>query len=161
MIALRFVTTNDIISAGIRLAENYTFSHVEAVMPDGSLLGAHADGGVLARPSDYDKDVWTYEMRVPLNMSAEMEQDFIARLQASVGTPYDMAAILGFLLRKDMHTPQHMICSALQTWKLRQCGYFSKELAVPAHQVSPRDLALMLSVREGLVPIATNPLTVH
>ena len=56
MITIRFVTCRDIVSAGIRGFEyGFWASHTEALMPDGTLLGAHWQGGVLARPHDYDK----------------------------------------------------------------------------------------------------------
>ena len=46
MITLRFVTGDDLISRAIRAAEyGFWASHTEALMPDGTLLGAHADGG--------------------------------------------------------------------------------------------------------------------
>jgi len=49
MIRLRFVTGDDWISNAIRVGERDGWcTHVEAVMPDGTLLGAHLDGGVQA-----------------------------------------------------------------------------------------------------------------
>lgn len=54
MIVLRFVTGNSFVSAAIQRAEyGFWASHVEALMPDGTLLGAHIDGGVQARPRGY------------------------------------------------------------------------------------------------------------
>ena len=148
MIRLRFVTTGDLVSAGIRLAEDFPYSHVEAVMPDGSYLGAHADGGVKARPPDYDAGKFTAEKFVNLNdCSATEETVFNSYLQGKIGTPYDYEAILGFVARLDLHTAGAVICSALQTLALRRCGYFPFPLAVRAHETSPRDLGMMLSVR--------------
>lgn len=67
MIRIRFVTGNDWISDGIRLYEHDGWAtHAEAVMPDGSLLGAHLKGGVEIRPAGYDKATMTRELIVDL-----------------------------------------------------------------------------------------------
>lgn len=148
MIRLRFVTAQDAVSDGIRFAEDFAYSHVEAVTPWGTYLGAHADGGVLDRPHDYDKGQFTAEKFVDLvDAPPAREAPFYAFLKGKIGTPYDYEAILGFVSRFDLHQAGHVICSALQAIALRRCGYFANPLAAPAHEVSPRDLALMLSAR--------------
>ena len=64
---LRFVTCSDAVSAGIRAGEyGYWASHTEAVMPDGTLLGAHYDGGVQARKPGYDAAIMVRELIVAL-----------------------------------------------------------------------------------------------
>lgn len=148
MIRLRFVTANDLVSDSIRFAEDFPYSHVEAVTPWGTYLGAHAGGGVLDRPSDYDKGRFTAEKFVTLSDAPPAsETSFYFYLKGKIGTPYDYEAILGFVSRLDLHTTGKVICSALQAMALRQCRYFANPLAVHSHEVSPRDLALMLSAR--------------
>jgi hypothetical protein len=150
-IRLRFVTGNDAVSAGIRYAEDFWASHVEAVMPDGTYLGAHADGGVQARPPTYDT-TWTKQLFVDL--PCDDCPQFEKFLRRKIGTPYDVESIIGFVLRLDEHVPMSVICSALQVLALRSCGFFGTPLVLPAHQISPRDLLLILS---GCVPIVTDP----
>jgi hypothetical protein len=151
-IRLRFVTCSDRISTGIRFAENFWSSHCEAVMPDGTYLGAHADGGVQARLPDYDAAIWTKQLFIDLPCTEAQQKAHIDYLTRKIGEPYDMESILGFALRLDQHSPQHIICSALQLMSLRQpkAPWLPFPITLPAHQVSPRDLLLILS---GIVRI--------
>lgn len=154
-VKLRFVTTSSPLSAAIRFAEDFEFSHVEAVMPDGTYLGAHASGGVLARPPDYDKGEWTKQSfwTYPVNDDAAAKWE--AYLRARIGRPYDYDAILGFVMRSSLHDALHVICSALQTMSLRGANVFPFSLIVPAHETSPRDLAMMCNVLAPLSPVET------
>jgi hypothetical protein len=144
-LVLRFVTTSDPVSAGIRFAEDFWASHVEAVMPDGTYLGAHADGGVQARAPNYDDTIWTKQLFLAL--PCDDVPQFVKFLTGKIGRPYDIESILGFVLRLDQHVPMHVICSALMVLALRSCGYFGVPLSRPAHEISPADLLLILSGR--------------
>ena len=59
MISLQFSALNDIASEAIKLFERSWCSHVDAILPDGTLLGARADiygnvpAGVQIRPPGY------------------------------------------------------------------------------------------------------------
>lgn len=145
MIRIRFVTCSDAISATIRLAENFWASHVEAVTPAGLYLGAHADGGVQSRPVGYDSKTLQRELFVDLPATDQQTSDFYAYLESRIGEPYDFDAILGFVLRRDVHAKDHAICSALQVLATRKCGWFNYPLSQHAHEISPRDYLLMLS----------------
>jgi hypothetical protein len=54
-------------------------------------------------------------------------------------------------LHLDMRARHRVICSALQILALRGCNFFSvgllMPLSVPAHEITPRDLGLMLIQR--------------
>ena len=156
VIKLRFVTGGELFSAGIRFQESFWASHVEAVMPNGKLLGAHLDGGVLDRDADYDKGQWTKQLILELPVEQAMADAFHAYLISRLNRPYDMSAILGFVLHRDQHTDAGFICSALQTMALRACKFFAAPLVEPAHKISPRDLLLILS---GRVPVLHDPET--
>ncbi len=147
MIILRFVHCNDPISNGIILQTGGLYSHVEAVTPEGKYLGAHADGGVEARPSDYDKGEFDRQRILQLGADDAMTTRFYHYLDAVVGEPYDFGAIAGFAVHANLHEKAHTICSALQALALRGCQYFPNPLSVPAHEISPRDLELALSSR--------------
>jgi hypothetical protein len=158
MIALRFVTGNDLVSRLIRMQAGvsmpFTPSHVEALSSDRRFyIGAHFDGGVAARPIGYDSDqLMTLsdgsrsERLIELPATDEQARAFHAFLQSKIGEPYDWRAIIGFLA-PDVHQHEldHIICSAFMTAALRACGYFPSPLTVPFHHISPRDLFLVLS----------------
>jgi hypothetical protein len=134
----------------IRDAEDFFLSHVEAVTPDGKYLGAHADGGTQERESGYDKATLKDEVFINLPATNQQTADFYAFLRLHIGTPYDFQSILGFVMREDMHTKGHAICSALIVLALRSCGWFPYRLAEPAHKIDPRDLFLILSARVNI-----------
>lgn len=158
MIRIRFVTCDDPISAAIRLQAGicmpFTPSHTEALTPDGkSYIGAHAQGGVAAKPVGYDADqLMTLpsgkksKAIVSLPSTDEQEAAFYAFLQSKIGEPYDWGAILDFADPDlNLHAPDHIICSALQSYALRKAEWFQWPLTVPFHHISPRDLFLSLS----------------
>jgi len=147
MIILRFVHCNDPISNGIILQTGGLYSHVEAMTPDGKYLGARADSGVEARSTDYDKDKFDRQRILQLTADEAMTARFYHYLNAVIGEPYDFGAIAGFAVHANLHEKAHTICSALQALALRGCLYFPNPLSVRAHEISPRDLELVLSSR--------------
>lgn len=124
------------------------FSHVDAVMPDGSLLGARDDAvggkppGVWIRPQGYER--WTRRVVLTLAVPTPVAAAWIRVLVAQLGKPYDDDAILGFVLGRVWHGKGKWICSALQTHGLRAAGYMT-HLIVEPQQVSPNGLALAFS----------------
>ena len=151
MIRLRFVTCGDAVSAGIRAFEyGFWASHVEALMPEGTLLGAHYDGGVQARARDYDKGKFTREMIISLPASDEMTDAFHDFLRLQVGKPYDIQAIAGIIAQRDWRDPGSWFCSELQAAALCACGYFPAHLADEFNHVTPRDALLIVSGRVNI-----------
>jgi hypothetical protein len=164
MIRLRFVTGNSWISNAIRAGERDGWcTHVEAVMPDGTLLGAHLDGGVQARPAGYDKAEMTRELfveiedpyapnevvRVGSNGKLIRENAFHDFLRAQLGKPYDTAAVLGLGVGRNWRIADSWFCSELIAAALENCGYLPKLSAADNHS-SPRDLLLVLSGRVSI-----------
>lgn len=89
-ITIRFVGGNDFISGWIRRAEyGFWATHVETLMPDGTLLGAHASGGVQARPKDYDKGEFSKELFVPIPATPEQTNAFHRALVLQAGNQED------------------------------------------------------------------------
>jgi hypothetical protein len=160
MIRIRFVTSNDPLSALIRaqagVSMPFTPSHAEALSQDGkTYIGAHYNGGVLARPVGYDADsLMTLpdgnksERIVALPCTPEQEAAFYYTMTTKLGEAYDWKAIFGFTA-PDLHThlTDHIICSALVTAALRSqgCDYFKWPTTVPFHHITPRDLMMILS----------------
>lgn len=155
-VTLRFVTCDDSVSRIIRRGEfGFWASHVEALMPDGTLLGAHYDGGVQARPRNYDKGKWSKELYVHVPCVLAQTQTFEAFLKTQIGKPYDMDAIgemaLGVLTGEapDWPSKPSWICSALQTAALLKTGII-KAAPATVRLATPRDVLMALS---GLVEI--------
>src|SRR3990167_2824552 len=98
MIQLRFVTTDtSSISRMIQFSQyGFWASHVEAVMPDGALLGAHVEDGVQSRPSTYDTKQFTRQLFVELPADDAMTETFHKFLKEQIGKPYDKTAIAAF-----------------------------------------------------------------
>lgn len=151
MIRLRFVSGNDFVSAAIRAGEyGFWSSHVEAVMPDGMLLGAHADGGVQERAPGYDRAWLTRQLIVPLPSVPPQDDAFHAFLRAQRGKPYDMTAIAALIAERDWQEPDSWFCSELIAAGLMACGWFASSLAATANKITPRDLLLIVSGRVAI-----------
>ena len=113
-ITLRFVSSSDIVSRIIRGGElGFLYQHVEARMPDGTLLGAHADGGVQARAADYDK-TYIQDLYVTVPCQPDAVATFHDFLRSQIGKPYDMKAIAemadGFITGESPNWPGSSIC---------------------------------------------------
>jgi len=148
MIRIRFVGGNDLISRGISAAEyGFWAIHTEAVMPDGTLLGAHYQDGVQARPADYDKGKFTRDLIVPIPVDDATADKFHAFLRSQIGKPYDIEAIVAFVARRDWQAPDSWFCSELQAAALAACGWFTSDLATQFNHITPRDLLLVMSGR--------------
>lgn len=157
-VRLRFVTCDDWISRLIRMQAGismpFTPSHVEALTQDGLFyIGAHLSGGVKARPVGYDAGTLVVlpsgelsERFVTIPCTADQEAEFYKFMHSKIDEPYDWHSIFGFMAPDvHAHAPEHIICSALITYGIRDCGIFQWPLTVPFHHVSPRDLFLIAS----------------
>jgi len=119
-------------------------SHVEAVMPDGSIIAALIGEGVVRKPGDYDTTS-TSQIFVDVAMSSHALDLWTKYLESRLGRPYDMDAIVGIALHLNWHQRLGFICSMLLTLSLRKSCTFPVPLSEPAHEVTPRDLLLILS----------------
>ncbi len=155
MIVLRFVSSNDLVSRIIRGGQlGFPYEHVEAKMPDGALLGAHFDGGVQARPTDYDKK---YVRDLYVSVPADYGQTlaFVAFLRSQIGKPYDVIAIAemadGVVTGEAPSWPDSpsWICSALITAALLTAGII-KGAPATVRLATPRDVLVACA---ALTPI--------
>lgn len=150
MIRLRFVTGSDPTSRLIAAWQKDGWAtHVEAVLANGSLLGAHREGGVAIRPKGYDAATMTRELPVDLVTLDSMTEEFYDFLHDQVGKPYDMTAIEGLVLGRDWREPDSWICSELIAAALEACGYFPR-LSSSVNHITPRDLELILSGKQTI-----------
>lgn len=142
-ITLQFVGSNDILSDTIKLFERGWCSHVDAVMPDGMLLGARFSGGVAIRPPDYE--AFPRKLQVHLPAEDAVAAAFYDALRSQLGKPYDVEAIAAFAFDRDWRATDHWFCSEIQAWALERAGYFPHPLAATDSTITPRDLLLILS----------------
>lgn len=95
------------------------------------------------RPPFYG--AWTRRLVIQLETTPQQETDWLNFLEAQIGKPYDMTAILAFPLQRDWREPDSWFCSELAASSLEACGWFKKPLANPSNEITPRDLLLVLS----------------
>lgn len=153
IIKLRFVEGQGLASDLIEMRESTCMpivpSHVECVDPDnGEYIGQHADGGMMSRKPGYDAP-FRGECFVDLPCTDAQSKAFYDAARASIGQKYDMSAVLGFALPGHFHVKFSAICSAKMFLLLRQkADWFPSHapVVVPAHNIDPRDLLLMISV---------------
>lgn len=146
MITIRFVTGHDAVSEGIRrFCYGFWATHAEALMPDGTLLGAHADGGVQARAHDYDAGSFTRDMFVQIPATPEQADSFHAFMRSQIGKSYDFIAIASIVIERDWQDTDRWFCSELVAAALSHCGIFPPQLATEFNRITPRDLLLILS----------------
>lgn len=148
MIQLQFVCEAALSSETIAWFSAGHFSHVDAVVDNGSLLGARSDfvgrqpPGVEIRPWDYAR----FSRRVVFSIPARPDQkrNFNAFLNRQIGKPYDSQAIWGFVLNRDWREDDSWICSELQAAALEAAGILPP-LYLAANKITPVALALVVS----------------
>jgi len=137
------------------------FSHVDAVMPDGSLLGARDDAiyvegrdgdwsriapGVRLRPPEYE--TWARKAVIQIPCSPANANRWEEFLRGQIGQPYDSGSIWGFVLGIRSHQTGHWICSALQSAALQDIGLMGRT-TVPTNQITPDALYLLATAGLG------------
>jgi hypothetical protein len=152
-VKLQFVLGENLASLAIAWFNSGHFSHVDSVLPDGTLTGARSDiigggSGVRNRPAGYE----TWRRRVVMYVPCTPEQyaKYWAFINAQLGKPYDMSAIVAFMLDRNFHDPDQWFCSELVTAALEAAGIIGT-LFEGCNKVSPTPLALVVSSIEGVV----------
>ena len=149
MIVLQFAQGSDLFAKTIEwYGGGPLYSHVDTVLPDGSLLGARVDGGVQVRPAGYLGAETVLRVEIPVG--DPMTDAYYNGVKAEIGKPYDVNGILGFVAGRDWRSPESWFCSELVAAKLEGCGYWPFPLASPSNKVTPPNLILVLSAK---VPI--------
>lgn len=133
-------------------------SHCASVLQDGRYLDAR-DGKIAGVPAGVrirkpETEDFVKKQRATLQVTSAEYDDWEANLRAKVTTNYDRSAILGFLEGKSMHTAGEWICSALainavqhisRKWTPPHLGYVPYPLPVPAHEISPASVMLIIA----------------
>jgi uncharacterized protein YycO len=153
-IKLQFVCQDQISSEAIAWFSQGHFSHVDAIMTDGSLLGARSDkvggkpSGVQIRPPSYVKFSTKVVMEIPATPAQTAA--FYGFLGTQVGKPYDSSAIWAFVINRDWREPDSWICSELQSAAGEAAGITPK-LYLAANKITPVGCALAFSAVGGTV----------
>lgn len=161
MVRLQFVLGRSVSSRAIAWfgGEN-RFSHIDSVLPDGSLLGARSDRvggkppGVQIRPPNYEP--WARKVVMELPSTDMQAAIWLSFLLGEIGKPYDHSLIWGFALGTTFGVPRNWrevdswICSELAARALEVSGIVP-ELYVPASSISPNVLAIAASAAHGEV----------
>ena len=149
-IDLQFSSMDDTGSKLIRWFSHGKYSHVDAVLPDGSLLGARSDvragvpSGVQIRPSRYS--VFSAVKRVSLpTINDDVSQAFYKFLREQIGKPYDSLSILAFAINRNWRDEDAWFCAELLSRGLEVCKFFPHCLVTPPNRQTPDDLLLVLS----------------
>lgn len=148
MIRLQFVAEDDFASRAIGWFSSGIYSHVDAVLADGSLLGARNDkigkipAGVQIRPPFYKPFArrCVFKLRTTNNETIK----WMNFLFAQVGKPYDKKAILGFITGRDWRETDSWICSELQAAALEAAG-IAPQLFLATSKITPVAAALVMS----------------
>lgn len=125
----------------------HRWSHVDAVLPNGDLLGARDEAesgfpaGVQIRTPGYA--AFTATERVQIPCLAETRDAFYTAIKSQVGKPYSWRTILGFALGRRIGDPRGWVCDTLQFWALLKERVLPPALHDLIDVVTPDDLYLM------------------
>lgn len=143
-LSLRFVTStgpaSKLISRG-QLGSSYP-THVEWRMDDGRFLGAHLEGGVMIRATDYDAQEWLRQQVIDVPCSDTQLAAAASFLRGEIGKSYDFDAIAAmaagamFGLEREWRAPNSWFCSELIARALEVAGIVHP-LPVNLNHVTP------------------------
>lgn len=152
-IRLQYSTESGIGSALIRWWTDSRWSHVDAVLPDGRLLGARPDypvggqTGVQIRPANYA----AFTGRLVVQVETEAAGAFYLALRRQLGKPYSWGGVLDFVFDQDgdIIAPDGWFCDSLLIACAARAKIFPHRLAVPFHKIAPGASLLAFSALPG------------
>jgi uncharacterized protein YycO len=160
VIRMQFVLGSGLSSRAIAWFSSGHFSHVDAILPNGRLLGARSDQighvppGVEIRAPFYEK--WKERVVMTLVTDRAKERAFYDFLHAQLGKPYDKTAIWGFVTGRDWRDDKAWFCSELQTAALEIAGIFPT-LYAPRNKITPATLATLMSDHQAATTAYASP----
>lgn len=158
MIRLQFSRSTELVSLLIAKACRSPFSHVDAVLEDGNLLGASDSpkapfiegnpSGVAIRPPDYQP--FAIRRMAHIYVPARVEVRFYEILRSQLGEPFDnsaMHAVFSSPTEADRNwkDESQWFCAELKAWGLEEAGAFDVLPLISKKWVTPPDLLLMTS----------------
>jgi len=142
--------------AGVLESQRYLDARVDAmrgvwtVGPEKGKPGV-APSGVHIRDPSWEKSV--KRVRATLSATPAEYASWEANLRAKIGAPYAKVDIIGFITGRKVDVNGMWDCSQLQINALQHIKRIPYPLSVPAHQISPNTLKLMM---EAIGAILTN-----
>jgi hypothetical protein len=149
-ITLQFVGNRSFGSTLIQWFDHGTYSHVDTVLADGSLLGARDDkigdvpAGVQIRPATYVAGYATKIVVLPC--SGEVEKAYYDFVRAQIGKPYDSLAIAAFAIGRDWMNPDAWFCSEMVVAGMVDSKYLVHKPSAPCNKLAPDDALLICSM---------------
>ena len=143
-------------SSLIRRSCHSPFSHVDMVMPDGSLVGASNSpnapviegnpGGVARRPPDYQH----FRYRRRMILETDRAEDIRRIWCSQIGKDFDNSALKDFISDRfpgyrDWRLDDHWFCAEGILWSLETGGLWAPvPLIWPKNRSSPTDILILL-----------------
>jgi hypothetical protein len=158
MIKLQFSRSTENISKLIAWACRSPFSHVDAVLDDGNLLGASDSpnapvitgnpSGVAIRPPDYQP--FAIRRIAHVYVPARVEARFYDILRSQLGEPFDNSAMHAVFSShvsdpRDWKDESAWFCSELKAWSFEEAGALDVPPLISKNRVTPPDLLLIIS----------------
>lgn len=147
-IVMQFVQGSGFGADLIRWFDHGKYSHVDSVLPDGTLLGARDDvidgipSGVQIRPATYVAKEAVLRVTIPCTVN--QEEAYYDFVRAQLGKPYDETAIVAFAMGRDWRAADSWFCSELCAAGIEASGLIPPLIA-PFNKIAPDDLALVVS----------------
>lgn len=138
----------------VRRMSHSPFSHCDAVLPDGNLLGASDNPnaptikgnprGVAIRPPSYQP----FRYRRRMILQTDRADDVIAIALTQLGKDFDNSGLREFFSDefpdgRNWRLDSHWWCSELFAWAMEAGQFWPHPLAWPKARVSPTDLLLV------------------
>lgn len=158
MIKLQFSRSTELVSLLIAKACRSQFSHVDAVLENGNLLGASDSPnapviagnprGVAIRPPNYQP--FAIRRIAHVYVTARVEVRFHEALYSQLGEPFDASAMHAVFSGKpdngrNWKDEKAWFCSELKAWAFEASGAFDVPPLISKDRVTPPDLMLMIS----------------
>lgn len=149
---VQFVLGYGISSAAIAWFSAGSFSHVDAVLESGSLLGARSDkvggkpAGVQIRKPEYEK--WKKRVVMTFEVRPAQARLYWGFLYEQLGKKYDSTAIWGFAAGRDWRSANAWYCAELVAAAFERAG-FCPMLYAPPNKITPATLATVGSAIGG------------
>lgn len=135
-VRIQLSTESGPVSEFIRWYTWSNWSHIDLVLPSGSLLGARLDGGVQVRDPGYANFSKTLMLEAP-----DAPQSIYEEALKQVGKPYSKETILGLAVRQDYGSDAEFDCSEFVTYASIQAG-FPFFITQHADRITPRDFGI-------------------
>ena len=154
VIRLRFSTNDNIFDKLINWYGRGWAAHVDAQLPDYSLIGAVPFKGVHHLLFD---SVSTKKLTVELPTTKEIQDKFYAFITDQLGKSYDWRSLFSMITYgRDWREDDSWFCSELIAAALEHSGYFEHPLSISSARFMPQDLLMICSTKVRLPEVTVS-----